>query len=64
MASNSEDLVRTFAASIRTHGVVKSIEAFRNAMAEIADPTDGENSEGMAAYIAMSEMDEVTGSWE
>ena len=58
-----DPLTKTFAEAIKLHGVVYAIDEFRHALELLADPTASEHSEAMKAYVAVSQMEEVTGSW-
>lgn len=66
MSTNEEilaELTATLVATIRTYGVVKSIEAFRDAMELIADPFASESEDGFKAHTAATQLDAVTGEW-
>ena len=58
-----DPLTQSFVEAIKLHGVVYVIEEFRHALELLADPAVSENEEGFKAYVAVSQMDEVTGTW-
>ena len=56
-----DKVVAPFLSLITRFGVEASIDAFRDALGIVAEPGDDDESEGMKAYIAVDQMEDVTG---